>query len=47
MLFLPERILEPTVRRLKICTVKCISTLHNNILIHNLQGKRTLKHSVI
>ena len=25
-----------TVRRLKICTVKCIS----NSLIHNLQGKR-------
>ena len=26
----------PTVRRLKICSVKCIS----NSLIHNLQGKR-------
>ena len=28
----------PTVRRLKICTVKCIS----NSLIHNLQGKHAL-----
>ena len=26
----------PTVRRLKICTVKCIG----NSLIHNFQGKR-------
>ena len=26
----------PTVRRFKICTVKCIS----NSLIHNLHGKR-------